>query len=130
MPMVRPKPFRVKSTAHDRKVLFARRNRAHATTAELTLWSALKNNAQGYHFVFQFPIAGYIVDFYCRARHLAIEVDGGYHLNVAQARADERREDHITTFDGRVRFLRFTNIQVQQSLPTVLAAIRRELGYP
>lgn len=130
MPMRRPKPFKPAFTRHDRKVIMARRLRARATLAELALWDALKDCQTGYHFAFQVPLAGYIVDFYCRARHLAVEVDGGYHLTPAQAKADALREEHITRFDSRVRFLRFTNAQVLTALPVVLAALRRELGYP
>lgn len=129
MPMRRPKPFRPRNDAHDRKVLFARRLRRRATPAELHLWEALKDCQTGYHFVFQAPLCGYIVDFYCRARKLVIEVDGGYHDVWSQKKADERRESHLIQKAG-VRILRFTNGQVLSARSVIMAQLARELGYP
>jgi leucyl-tRNA synthetase len=126
--MRRPKPFRPRNDAHDRKVLFARRLRRNATEAELHLWEALKDCQLGYHFAFQFPLCGYIVDFYCRARSLAIEVDGGYHDSAEQRKADAKREDNITRMRQDVRFLRFSNGQVLSARSWVVQQIRKELG--
>lgn len=130
MPLIRPKPFRLRNDAHDRKVLMARRKRLEATPAELALWTALKDNQLGLHFAFQFPLAGYILDFYCHARHLAIEVDGPYHFTPQQLKLDGQREANVVRFRPAVRFLRFTNDQVLTTLPAVLTTIHRELGYP
>ena len=58
----------------------ARRLRREATPAEQTLWGLLRGRqCDGYRFLRQRPLGQYVVDFYCPALHLAVEVDGGVH---------------------------------------------------
>ena len=62
------------------KLSFAKRLRQEMTAPERRLWKALRRNAiDGFHFRRQQVIGGYIVDFYCDAAKLAIELDGGAH---------------------------------------------------
>jgi Protein of unknown function (DUF559) len=54
--------------------------RKRATDAERILWRDLRNrNFAGYKFRRQHPFDRYILDFYCPAAKLAIELDGGGH---------------------------------------------------
>ena len=54
----------------------AKKLRQHLTFSEIKLWNALKNGKMlDYDFDRQRPIGDYIVDFYCKDLHLAIEVD-------------------------------------------------------
>lgn len=61
----------------------ARANRKQPTPAECLIWLKLLRNRQlaGFKFVRQKPIDGYIVDFYCAALGLVIEIDGDSHIN-------------------------------------------------
>ena len=88
------------------KLSFAKRLRREMTPAERALWRALRRNAlDGLHFRRQQVIEGSIVDFYCDAVKLAIEVDGKPHEE--QGEYDEFREDVIAR--QGVRFLRLPN---------------------
>jgi very-short-patch-repair endonuclease len=61
------------------------------TEAEALLWSALRRRQLGRKFRRQHVIAGYIVDFYCAALALALEVDGEL------TRIDSSRTRNATT---------------------------------
>jgi hypothetical protein len=59
------------------KAAFARQLRRSMTVAEQILWERLRSNRlQKMHFRRQQVIRGFIVDFYCHASRLVIEVDG------------------------------------------------------
>ena len=84
----------------------ARKLRKSGTYAEVLLWTYLKGKQMNnYRFTRQKPIGEYIVDFYCGALGLAIEVDGITHDNKIQE--DEKRQKEIEK-QGIV-FLRFTD---------------------
>ena len=75
--------------------------RANPTHAEAKLWSRLRyRQVHGLKFRRQHIIAGYIVDFYCPALHLAVEVDGPHHLS--QTIEDEMRDDMLGCYGVRV----------------------------
>ncbi|MEZ0260334.1 MAG: endonuclease domain-containing protein [Alphaproteobacteria bacterium] len=57
----------------------ARKLRRNSTDAEKVLWQKLRNNSTGYKFKRQQPVGRYIVDFFCLALKIVIEVDGGQH---------------------------------------------------
>jgi very-short-patch-repair endonuclease len=64
----------------EEKAQRARGLRREMTEAERALWQALRGNRlAGLHFRRQQVIDGFIVDFYCHAAGLIIEVDGGIH---------------------------------------------------
>jgi very-short-patch-repair endonuclease len=103
------------------KAARARELRQNMTPAEKVLWQALRaNRLDGIHFRRQQVIAGYIVDFYCHAASLVVEVDGGIHLQ--QVESDRQRQQALTERGFRV--LRFQNEQVFNDLDGVLAQIR------
>src|SRR5216684_1383025 len=84
----------------------AKQLRREMTPAERALWMVLRRNAlDGFHFRRQQVIEGYIVDFYCDAAKLAIELDGSVHEE--QGEYDELR-DEVIARQG-VRFLRIPN---------------------
>jgi very-short-patch-repair endonuclease len=58
---------------------------------EVLLWSALKANLQGLRFRRQHGIGPYIVDFYCPAARLVIEVEGIAHDMGDRPQKDARR---------------------------------------
>lgn len=98
----------------------ARELRQQMTPEEKTLWLHLRDHrATGRHFRRQQVIAGFIVDFYCHATGLVIEVDGPIHNQNPDY---DRERDAILKEQG-LRVLRVTNQQVQDDLFGVLAMI-------
>ena len=63
--------------------------------------------------------------FYCAARKLVIEVDGGYHDDPDQRERDEARTAHLNAWGYTV--LRFRNEEVLTDLPSVIARIEAAL---
>ena len=58
------------------------RMRQALTPAEFMLWEALpERRLSGFRFRCQHPVGRFILDFYCPAHRLVIEVDGGVHDN-------------------------------------------------
>ena len=95
--------------------------RKEPTDAEALLWRKLRRKQLGVRFRRQYPIAGYIVDFYCRRARFAIEVDGGGHAVEQQRRYDERR-DRVLAQHG-VRVLRLWNPEVLRDPEAALELI-------
>jgi very-short-patch-repair endonuclease len=99
----------------------ARQLRQEATPAEQILWDALRaGRLDGLKFRRQHPVGRFVLDFYCAARRLCIELDGGIH---EQQRDRDAARDQELLAHG-VRTLRFPNAQVMNDLPSVVAAIR------
>ncbi len=66
----------------------AKKLRANTTPHERILWRALKElPIEGTHFRRQAPIGPYVVDFFCPAKRLIVELDGGHHNEDATAAA-------------------------------------------
>src|ERR1700694_4888353 len=53
--------------------------RNDTTNAEARLWAHLRKGQMGWRFRRQHVVAGFIVDFYCAALKVAVEVDGPVH---------------------------------------------------
>ena len=99
----------------------ARELRQEATPAEQVLWNALRaGRLDGLKFRRQHPVGRFVLDLYCAAHRLCIEVDGAVH---EQQRDRDAARDAELLAHG-VRTLRFTNDQVANDLPGVLSAIR------
>ena len=102
------------------KVERARELRRRMTPEERLLWKHLRaNRLEGYHFRRQQIIDGYIVDFYCHAAGLVVEIDGGYHQR--QVEYDGTR-DAVLAARG-LRVLRIGNQAVAEDLDRVLEHI-------
>jgi very-short-patch-repair endonuclease len=67
--------------------------RRQMSLPEVLLWKALKGRKlQGLRFGRQHPIGPYVLDFYCEAERLAVEVDGGSHDFGDRPERDQRRD--------------------------------------
>jgi len=98
----------------------ARRLRRDGTDVERRLWYKLRNaQIDGASFRRQHAGGNYILDFYCPALQLAIELDGGQHAQAAQ---QDRLRDEWLAQRG-VTVLRFWNSDVTQNLSGVLEVI-------
>ena len=82
----------------------ARRLRRDMSLPEVLLWQRLKGSPNGVSFRKQHPIDPYIVDFFCAAARLIVEVDGEVHLMSDRPQRDEARELFLRGLDyGIVR---------------------------
>jgi len=98
----------------------ARELRRAMTPAERILWEKLRHNRlNGLQFRRQQIIDTYIVDFYCHARALIVEVDGEIH--DAQKDYDSERDNYLVARGFSI--LRFTNEDVKSGLAIVLQKI-------
>ena len=99
----------------------ARKFRQNLTPAKLRLWQVIRNKQlDGLRFHCQHPVGRFILDFYCPSCKLVVEVDGEVHLD--QKYYDDARTEKLTQYGYKV--LRFTNEQIMNHLPEVLAKIR------
>ena len=90
------------------------------------LWRALKTlPIDGTHFRRQAPIGPYVVDFFCPAKRLIIELDGGHHNEDAAASNDRKRQLWLEQEGYCV--LRFWNSELNDNLTGVLERIYLEL---
>ena len=79
------------------------------TPAETALWERLKTKQlHGLKFRRQHPIHYFILDFYCHAHQLVVEVDGGIHQQ--QRDYDDARTQWLNQRGFQV--IRFTNDEV------------------
>ncbi|KKR88245.1 MAG: hypothetical protein UU36_C0049G0004 [Candidatus Uhrbacteria bacterium GW2011_GWE2_41_1153] len=95
--------------------------RLNPTNAEKILWSHLRNSCLGLKFRRQHGIGEYIVDLYCPAKRLVIEVDGDSHFDEAQIKYDKLRTEYFNKL--KINILRFTNLEIYHDLERVLEAI-------
>ena len=106
---------------------FARALRKQATKAEDILWERLRGpRFHGAKFRRQVPFDRFVVDFYCHAAKLVIELDGKQHEWFADY--DAGRTAVIESFG--IRVVRFTNGEVCDDLDSVLERIDAEMRLP
>jgi very-short-patch-repair endonuclease len=105
-----------------RKVLLERAKamRNNPTEPEKRLWQALRaRQCFGHKFRRQDVIAFRIVDFFCPAKGLAVEIDGNTHDPEVDLRRDRRM---LREFGFRV--VRFANDEVMRNCDGVLMALK------
>ncbi|MEO6198584.1 MAG: endonuclease domain-containing protein [Sphingomicrobium sp.] len=83
----------------------ARDLRRQLSLPEVILWRELRKRPQGFRFRRQFPNRGYVVDFACLGRRLAIEIDG-------EAHSMGRRPQRDMTRDAALAKLGFTTMRI------------------
>ena len=106
-------------------VTSARRLRHRMTDAERALWSRLRDRKpDGHKFRRQHPLGPYVVDFFCEAHGIVVELGGGRH--AWQADADQLRTQWLEERGCRV--VRFWNNDVLGNTNGVLLQILETLG--
>jgi very-short-patch-repair endonuclease len=108
----------------------ARELRRNMTPAETKLWLGF---LRGYPFrvLRQKPIDRYIVDFYCSALKLVIEIDGESHYTNEGKSNDEERRRILEGYGLRV--VRFTNEDIRmrfEGVCTVLSNLAKTRANP
>ena len=102
----------------------ARTLRREMTREEKHLW---------YDFLRNYPVkiyrqrivGNYILDFYCNAAAIAIELDGSQHYSEDGKIADERRTKWLNEFG--IKVIRFSNLDVNKHFEGVCTVIDREI---
>ena len=111
----------------DERIRSERRQRAlrnDATDAERALWQRLRGRQlEGVKFRRQHPFGSYILDFACLEKRVAIELDGGQHVDATAYDATRTRALEISGFT----VLRFWNHDVFENMDGVLEEILRAL---
>ncbi len=99
----------------------------HAETeAEKKLWSLLRNRQlKGKKFRRQHAFTNYILDFYCHECKLAVELDGGHHLDPENKEHDTARTRLLEEYG--ITVLRFRNYEVLNKPGKVLERIADSL---
>ena len=106
-------------------IQWARELRNSSTHAETILWGYLKTKPLGFKFRRQHPYSIYILDFYCHALKLIIEVDGKIHSLTDVKKNDERRQA-VLEKDG-LTVIRFENSEIEKTSDKVFNKIERLL---
>ncbi len=102
----------------------AKELRSNMTRQEKHLW---------YDFLSHYPVRfqrqktidNFIVDFYCHAAKLVIEVDGSQHFEESGRIYDEERTRVLKSYSLEV--IRFTNLDVDKNFSGVCAAIDQKV---
>lgn len=103
-------------------ITLARSLRRSMTRSEQRLWLAVRGKQLGgVKFRRQHVLGPYVVDFFCSARRLAIEIDGGVHQDDEQQVHDARRDAWM--HGQGVRVLRIPDKLVRDNIEAVLRLI-------
>ncbi|MBN2341646.1 MAG: endonuclease domain-containing protein [Deltaproteobacteria bacterium] len=101
-------PYKKSLRSHSRKL------HSSMTDAECAVWAKLRRKQLlGLQFYRQKTLGSYIVDFYCAAARLVVEVDGGQHYQTEGAAIDAARDCYLKSLGLDV--LRFSNLEVLQN---------------
>ena len=102
-------------------VLRARALRRTLTLPEGLLWQVLRQRPNGLKFRRQHPVGRCVVDFYCSAAKLVIEIDGEAHSMGDHPERDIRRDAWLESQGLRV--MRFSAVEVMRDIESVVTAI-------
>jgi len=103
---------------------FRKELRNNLTPAEAVMWTYLqKKQLEGRKFRRQHGIGNYIVDFYCPAEKLAVELDGAGHFTPEGSDYDIERDAYLNGLG--VKVLRYENRDVWNNIEAVLDDIKR-----
>jgi len=102
--------------------------RKNLTPAEASLWSLLKGSKlDGRKFRRQHSVGDYILDFYCPAERLAVELDGQVHRSERAELYDYERKLFLNYYG--ILVIRFENYLVFDEPEYVLGNIRYWFGW-
>jgi very-short-patch-repair endonuclease len=99
----------------------ARTLRRTMSLPEVMLWQHLRRGPAGLRFRRQHSFGRYVLDFYCSARGLAVEVDGQVHTAAAQARHDAARDARLAS--QGVTILRIMATEVLTDIDALVSTV-------
>jgi len=106
-------------------VALAKKLRKNMTLGEIILWREIKCKELGVGFSRQIPIDQFIVDFYCKALQLAIEVDGSIHFDEGHQEQDALRQKRLESLG--ITVIRFSDLVIKNNLGWVLEDIKGKI---
>ena len=113
--------WEVPEALRQKMIEVARQFRKEPTESEALLWKHIRGKKlEGRKFRRQQPIGRFVVDFFCAAERLIVEVDGGVH--ESQRELDQQRQELIESLG--LRFVRVKAEDVEQKIEFVLETIR------
>ena len=119
-------PLRYVSPGH--KFALARRLRRVATPGERYAWSLLRNRGiLGLKFRRQYVLHGFIVDFYCVAERLVLELEGDAHDGWDRQIYDAARAEFLEGAGYRVVRVRNRDVTREQLEAVIEDALRKSL---
>jgi len=119
----RPGGGNAKSAQCTDRLTRARRLRRDQTETERKLWSALRRaQIEGVQIRRQHPIGNFVVDFFCPAATLIIELDGSPHDNETVHKRDAARTRWLE--DRGYKVIRFWNEDARTNFAGVVETIR------
>lgn len=95
------------------------------TLGEIALWREIKGKKLGVSFSRQIPIDQFIIDFYCKDLHLAIEVDGSIHFEKGQPKKDAKKQERLKSLG--VTVTRCNDLDVKNNLDWVWEEIKKKI---
>ena len=98
--------------------------RRNMTKEERRLWYEYLRNYP-YQFRRQVAFGNYILDFYCAAAKLAVELDGSQHYSEEGLRYDENRTAYLNGIG--IRVIRFSNTDIMRNLAGVCETIDAQI---
>ncbi len=102
--------YNIEELKHLRRAL-----RNQPIPSEILMWSVLRGRKfMGYKFRRQYGIGRYIIDFYCPALQLAVEIDGASHTWPGAAERDHIRQQWIEK--QGITVVRFLSSDVMKNL--------------
>ncbi|WP_417232421.1 endonuclease domain-containing protein [Brevundimonas sp.] len=100
----------------------ARDLRRRMSLPEVLVWQAIRGGKLGARFRRQHPVGPWILDFYCHAKQLAVEIDGTTHEHPDRVALDYRRTAWL---EGRgIVTLRIAAAEVLGNLDGVLEGLK------
>ena len=111
-------------TSSKKTVARARKLRREMSLPEVLLWQALRRRAGGHRFRHQHSAGRYVLDFYCAAAALSIEVDGKAHDMGMNPQRDGRRDAWLA--DQGINTIRIPAEEILRDIEPVLLLIQEE----
>ena len=102
----------------------ARAFRRALTLPEVLLWQVLRKKGAAHRFRRQHPAGPYVLDFFCPAAGLCVEVDGKAHDMGDNPRRDERRDAWL--LEQGIKTLRVPAEEVLRDVEPVIRLIQEE----
>ena len=96
--------------------------RKNMTKEERRLWYEYLRSYP-YRFRRQVTCGRYILDFYCAAAKVAVELDGSQHYEPSGRKYDEDRDSYLNGIG--IRVLRFSNLDISRNLRGVCEFINQ-----
>ena len=104
----------------------ARRLRRDMSLPEVLLWQRLRGQPMGVKFRKQHPVGDYVVDFYCAAKTVAVEIDGEAHNRGDRPQQDKARDARLRAMG--ITVLRFSAADILRDVDAAADAIVRTIA--